>query len=69
MTTRTYRYFTCLRGHTGVEKTSENDQPYSQSWETVALNGLVAAGKDERGLAAYTCQLCGQPMSLNPSKS
>ena len=52
MTMRTYRYFTCSNGHKGTEKTSENE-------------GMVDAGEDARGYAAYTCATCRKPMSLD----
>lgn len=32
MAMRTYDYFACPNGHQGEEKTIENDQPYSKSW-------------------------------------
>lgn len=58
MTMRTYQYFACPNGHQGEEKTSENDQPYSKSWETVSLNGM----KD--GLnGGYLCIVCGLTMT------
>lgn len=62
---RTYRYFTCLNGHKGTERTSENDQPYSTSWESVSIDGMREAGKDKRGYATYTCAACKQPMLEN----
>ncbi len=65
MTMRTYRYFTCSNGHKGTEKTSENDQPYSAAWESVTTEGMVDAGEDARGYAAYTCATCRKPMSLD----
>jgi hypothetical protein len=64
MTMRTYRHFTCPNGHQGVEKTSENDQPYSTSWESVDTTGMIERGKDVRGYAAYVCEVCKQPMEL-----
>lgn len=62
MTMRTYRYFVCPNRHKGEERTSENDQPYSKSWESVKVTGMRDAGKDHKGLAAYVCAQCGQPM-------
>ncbi|WP_233875103.1 hypothetical protein [Paraburkholderia adhaesiva] len=62
MTMRTRRYFTCINGHSGVETTSENDQPYSQHWESVRIEGLIDAGKDPRGYAHYVCVECQAPM-------
>ena len=58
MTMRTVRYFACPKGHQGVEKTSENDQPYSASWESVEVTGMREHGKDGRGYASYTCSIC-----------
>ena len=46
MTLRTYRYFVCSNGHDGIEKTSENDQPYSANWESVTITGMREMGKD-----------------------
>lgn len=58
MTMRTYDYFACLNGHQGEEKTTENDQPYSKSWERVSTKGLRS------GLnGTYLCAVCGLPMS------
>lgn len=62
MTTRTFRHFQCENGHDGVERISENDQPYSMPWESVNLKGLVASGEDASGYATYTCIACGLPM-------
>jgi len=64
MTLRTFRHFECPQGHKGEEKTSENDQPYSKSWESISIKGMVEAGKDERGYATYRCAECGQPMRV-----
>lgn len=46
MTTRSYRYFVCPNEHQGVEKKSENDQPYSELWESTDTAGLSVQGKD-----------------------
>jgi len=62
MTTRTFRHFQCENGRDGVERTSENDQPYSMPWESVNLNCLVASGKDASGFATYRGAACGLPM-------
>ncbi|SEI15481.1 MULTISPECIES: hypothetical protein [Paraburkholderia] len=62
MTMRTTRHFFCQNGHDGAETTSENDQPYSQQWESVRTAGLIDAGKDPRGYAHYVCAECGAPM-------
>ena len=63
MTMRTYRHFTCPNAHKGVEKTSENDQPYSKSWESVTITGMIEIGKEAQGYAAYACEICKQPMT------
>ncbi len=62
MTLRTYRNFRCKNGHEGVEKTSENDQPYSKCWETVTLSGMREAGTDTKGSPIYLCAVCGEKM-------
>lgn len=59
MTMRSYRYFVCPAGHRGEEKTSENDQPYSDHWESVSLTGL----REGSGGIEYFCGVCGAPMS------
>ena len=66
MTMRTYRYFRCPNGHEGVEKTTENDQPYSTSWESVALTGLTDLGKNNNGYDMYLCTICGSEMTFTP---
>jgi len=63
MTMRTRRHFACANGHSGVETTSENDQPYSQQWESVHLTGLIDAGKGPHGYAHYVCAECLAPMA------
>jgi hypothetical protein len=65
MTMRTYRYFTCPNGHEGIEKTSENDQPYSKNWESVLHSGMIAHKQDQKGFATYLCETCKLPMSEN----
>lgn len=65
MTTRTCRHFTCTNGHKGEEKISENDQPYSQHWEAVSVQGVSRAGTDEKGFAKYICNTCKQAMILD----
>jgi hypothetical protein len=65
MTMRTYRYFSCPVGHEGVERTSENDQPYSKPWETVEVTGMRETGKDVHGNPVYVCTICGAPMTVN----
>jgi len=64
MTMRTSRYFTCPNDHAGTETTSENDQPYSASWESVNAVGMREQGTDALGYAAYLCAKCGEPMTL-----
>lgn len=61
---RTYRHFTCLNGHNGVEKTSENDQPYSKNWESVTVTGMHERDKESNGHSSYVCTECGLPMTL-----
>ena len=62
MTLRTYRHFICPNGHKGVEKTRENDQPYSTNWESVTITGMRSAGIDERGYSTFVCLECNRPM-------
>lgn len=61
MTMRSYEYFACPNGHQGEEKTSENDQPYSKSWERVSTKGM----KDGPN-GTYLCSACGLVMSRAP---
>jgi len=61
MAMRTYDYFACPNGHLGEEKTTENDQPYSKSWERVSTKGLRNGPND-----TYLCEICGLPMSRVP---
>lgn len=65
MTMRTYRYFVCLNGHHGEEKTSENDQPYSTMWESITTKGLQPGPSASDGLATYLCEVCGTKMTIN----
>ena len=65
MTMQTYRYFTCPNAHKGVEKTSENDQPYSKGWESTTISGMTERGKDPLGYAKYLCEVCEQAMVLD----
>lgn len=69
MTMRTYRYFSCPNGHSGEERTSENDQPHSSHWESVKTTGLSEVGTDVRGYAVYACLTCGDPMFETPSQN
>jgi len=62
MTLRTYRHFKCENGHEGAEKTSENDQPYSEPWEQVSTTGLRESGMDDLGYMLYICSVCGCEM-------
>ncbi len=61
MALRTYEHFICPNGHRGVEKTTENDQPYSDMWELVSVTGMVTAVTD--GKSHYSCSECGELMS------
>lgn len=61
MTMRTYVYFVCPNGYQGEEKISENDQPYSKSWEQVSTMGL----KDGPN-GTYLCAACGSEMTQVP---
>lgn len=49
----------CQCGHTGVLRTSENDQPYSASWVSHKLEGF--AGKVSNWqLDQFECPQCKQ---------
>jgi hypothetical protein len=61
MTLRTYRYFICFNGHLGVEKTSENDQPYSTPWENITTTGLSSLKKGKQS-SSHRCTVCGSGM-------
>ena len=63
MTLRTFRYFVCPNGHQGVEKTSENDQPYSTNWETVTPTEMCNAPSNGQVVTEYVCSKCDQPMA------
>lgn len=58
MTMRTYRHFSCPNDHQGVEKTSENDQPYSKGWDSTTITGMIEHGKDPLGYSIYICEVC-----------
>jgi hypothetical protein len=57
MTMRTYFHYVCANGHKGVQKISENDQPYSTPWEQRELTGM------REGDHGLTCEACGLPMT------
>jgi hypothetical protein len=57
MTMRTYRYFICPNGHRGMEKTSENDQPFSTAWESIKIEGML-----DNQSEGYLCSQCQHPM-------
>jgi hypothetical protein len=63
MAMRSYRYFVCANGHSGVETKSENDQPYSGSWESMNTDGMRKHGTDSLGFTAYICEKCSLPMA------
>lgn len=62
MTMRTTYNFVCDNGHKGKEVTSENDQPYSDHWESTRTEGLIEGPNDARGYPTYLCQVCRLPM-------
>jgi hypothetical protein len=63
MIMHTYRNFTCPNGHEGEEKTTENDQPYSQMWERVDTTGMVEVREDGAQHSIYKCSICGERMN------
>lgn len=60
MTLCTYVHYICQNGHRGVEKTLENDQPYSKMWEKVMLTGM----KKKVNNLHYFCDVCSEVMSV-----
>ena len=46
MTLRTREALVCQCGHTGYLKCSENDQPYSEMWESYSFEGFNGSGLD-----------------------
>ena len=69
MTMRTYRHFVCQNGHPGIERTSENDQPYSAPWESISVEGMIESNeKDKLGYKTYLCSNCRLPMKVDTSQ-
>jgi len=62
MTMRTFQYFVCPDGHKGEKKITENDQPYSEMWESVSMIGVKQGAKDVNGHITYLCTTCGLEM-------
>ena len=65
MTMRTYFHFVCKDcGHRGHERLSENDQPYSKSWERTELFdlGSARARSDGKSGPCYACPNCAGDM-------
>ena len=69
MTMRTAYEVTCSCGHVGRIRMSENDQPYSKSWEKYTLEDLDGSGYYVEGFATFEevfdnmrprCPACGQ---------
>jgi hypothetical protein len=70
MTMRTREAIVCDCGHRGYLKRAENDQPYSDPWESYSLDGFNGQGltvtnfQDRpKDLLAYlqpTCPQCGK---------
>jgi len=60
MTMRTRTPLICECGNTGCHIHSENDQPYSKSWDSYRLEGFSGGGQDRDDLATMTCEKCGQ---------
>ncbi len=52
MTMRTSYGLTCTCGHKGTVKMSENDSPYSVSWESYSLDGFEGGTFSKEGAAA-----------------
>lgn len=60
MTMRTRTDFTCECGHKGHMTVSENDQPYSKSWERTDIVGFTELDGDGPRRARLRCDKCGQ---------
>lgn len=70
MTLRTREALICQCGHTGYLKCSENDQPYSDMWESYSLEGFNGDGltvtdhrnrpKDILAAMKPACPKCGR---------
>lgn len=57
---RTRTKLVCDCGHEGCHTHSENDQPYSQNWNSYKLEGFSGGGPERDDLATMTCQKCGK---------
>jgi hypothetical protein len=61
MTTRTRTPLVCACGHKGAHIHSENDQPFSASWDSYRLEGGFSGGGEEHDdLATIFCPNCGK---------
>jgi hypothetical protein len=60
MTMRTVTKLKCECGHEGRHVLSENDQPYSEMWESNSLEGFNGGGKDGSDCAKMHCPACGK---------
>lgn len=56
---RTQDILICQCGHTGILKSSENDQPYSSNWSSHKLEGFSGSVTDW-DLDKVQCPECGQ---------
>lgn len=67
MTTRTTDVLRCQCGHSGMLRTSENDQPYIASWVSHKLEGFVGE-VTEWELTNVACPACGQKGKVDYAK-
>jgi len=75
MTMRTKRLLTCTCGHEGTINISENDQPFSKSYENYSLGNLNSEGESSYYVEGYAllpsvfealkpiCPQCGAKLS------
>lgn len=75
MTMRTNFLVKCDCGHEGSIRLSENDQPYSDPWESYSLQNLNSNGghnierasdwEDVFNALKPSCPICGRSLSVN----
>jgi hypothetical protein len=72
MTMRTYYEVICDCGHIGKIKRSENDQPYSEMWESWSLVDLKGGNFDDKKVrepkdvfkeTSISCPDCGKKLT------
>lgn len=68
MTTRTNTPLICVCGHTGVLKTAENDQPFSNEWFSRTVEGFTDYDSDF-SFKDLGCPKCGRRGEVSKIKS